>query len=213
MAGVKICGLSDEASVDAALEGGARYIGFVFFAKSPRNIAHDRAAALAARIRGRADIVALTVDADDGALETIRARLAPDYIQAHGQEPPARVASMQRFASKGIIKVLHVARAADLAAADAYLGPAAMLMFEAKPPEGADRPGGNGMPFDWGILKGQRFTRPWLLAGGLTPENVSEAIATSGAQLVDVSSGVEKAPGIKDPLRIEAFLAAAGATD
>lgn len=209
MAQAKICGVNSTEALDAALVGGARMIGLVFFAKSPRHLAFDKAAALAARARGKAEIVAVTVDAPDALLEDIRAAAAPDWVQAHGAENPARLTAMRRFAGRGIIKALGVSRSADLAAAAAFAGSADMFLFDAKAPEGADRPGGNALAFDWKILSGQRFSRPWLLSGGLHAENVREAVTASGASLVDVSSGVESAPGLKDAQKISQFLAAA----
>ena len=210
MADVKICGLTDPQSVRATLDGGARFIGFMFFAKSPRNVTLDQAAALAGPARGRAEIVAVTVDASDDALAAIQTVLKPDYIQGHGAETPARVAAMRRFAPKGVIKAFGIATAEDLAAT-AQFQEADYLLLDAKAPAGAERPGGNGAAFDWTILQGRRLPRPWMLSGGLTPQNAAEAIALSGAALVDVSSGVEARPGVKDPERIAAFLAAAGA--
>ncbi len=207
----KICGLSDVPGVDAALAGGARYVGFVFFPKSPRNIAPDKAAALAAPARGRADIVAVTVDATDEALATISAALRPDWIQLHGAEAPARVAAARRYARKGVIRAFGIARAADFASVDAYASVADAFLFDAKAPPEAALPGGNGAAFDWRILSGRTIARPWFLSGGLSAENLAEAVAESGAGAVDVSSGVERAPGVKDPLRIAEFLAAAKA--
>lgn len=207
MAEVKICGITSTEALDAALAGGARFVGFVVFPKSPRHLPRDKLAALTARARGRAEIAIVTVDADDAALADI-ATLRPDWIQLHGAESPARVAEARRHASRGAIKALGLARAADLAAAAAYEPVADMLLFDAKPPPGG-LPGGNAVAFDWAILAGRTFARPWFLSGGLTPDNVDEAIAASGAALVDVSSGVESAPGLKDPDRIAKFLAAA----
>lgn len=209
MAEAKICGLSDPEGVDAALAGGARYVGFVFFPKSPRNVNAEKAASLAVRARGRADIVAVTVDADDELLALIARTLRPDWVQLHGAETPARVAMARQHASKGVIRAMGVARAADLAAIDAYAEAADAFLFDAKAPADAALPGGNGAAFDWRILAGRKFARPWFLSGGLDAGNVAEAIATSAARMVDVSSGVEQAPGVKDPLRIAAFLAAA----
>ena len=209
MAETKICGLNDPAGVAAALHGQARYLGFVFFAKSPRNVSPERAAALAAPAADRADTVAVTVDADDETLAIIAATLKPDWIQLHGREDPARAVAVRRFARKGVIKAIGVARADDLAAAGRFTSAAEALMFDAKAPEGASLPGGNGAAFDWQMLLGRRFERPWFLSGGLTPENVAEAVAASGAGAVDVSSGVESAPGVKDAERIARFLTAA----
>jgi phosphoribosylanthranilate isomerase len=208
MAEAKICGLNDAAGVDAALLGGARYLGFVFFPKSPRHVSPEQAACLASRARGRADLTAVTVNADDILLAEVAATLKPDWIQAHGSESLARVGAMRRFAAKGVIKAIPVAVPADLAEADAFAGPADLLMFDAKAPAGAELPGGNGVAFDWAMLKGRRFSKPYLLSGGLNRANVAEAIQLSGASLVDVSSGVETRPGLKDPARIAAFLAA-----
>jgi phosphoribosylanthranilate isomerase len=209
MADVKICGLRTPETVDAALAGGARFVGLMIFPKSPRNISLPDAASLAARVRGRAKIVAVTVNADDALLGQIQTAFAPEYLQLHGSETPARVSAARRFAGEGVIKVLPVATREDLAPAGSFEPVADFLMFDAKAPPEADRPGGHGAAFDWKLLTERRFSRPWLLAGGLTPENVEQAIAASGAPVVDVSSGVESAPGIKDAGRIAAFLAAA----
>ncbi len=210
MARAKICGINDAAAMDAALAGGAQFVGLVFFPNSPRHLSLDRAAALAARARGRAEIVAVLVDAPDALLAQIAAAIAPDFVQAHGRESPARIAALRQFAGKGAIKALGVARSEDLAQALAFEAAADMLLFDAKPPPGAP-PGGNALAFDWKILANQRFSRPWLLSGGLNPDNVGEAISASGAALVDVSSGVETAPGLKDAAKIAQFLAAARA--
>jgi phosphoribosylanthranilate isomerase len=209
MIDVKICGLKSAETVEAALAGDARWIGFVFFPPSPRNIAPEAARPLAALARGKADIVAVTVDAGDALLAMIAERVAPDWIQIHGKETPARAAEVRRFARKGVIKALPIARGEDFAAAAPFEPVADWLMFDAKAPPETDRPGGHGASFDWAMLSGRRFGRPWLLSGGLTPENVPAALAASGARALDVSSGVESAPGIKDPARIAAFLAAA----
>jgi phosphoribosylanthranilate isomerase len=209
MTDVKICGLKTVETVEAALRGDARFVGFMFFPPSPRNIAPDAARPLAQIARGRADVVAVTVDADDTLLSLIAERVAPDWIQLHGRETPARSAEIKRFARKGVIKVVPIARSDDFAAAAPFEPVAEWLMFEAKAPAGADRPGGHGIAFDWGMLAGRKFGRPWMLAGGLTPENAAAAIAASAAPALDVSSGVESSPGIKDAARIAAFLAAA----
>lgn len=208
---VKICGLKDPAALDAALRGGARYVGFVHFPKSPRHLPLAQAGALAARARGRAEIVALTVDPSDETLAAVAAELKPDWIQLQGSETPKRLAEARRYAGKGVWKALGIANAEDLQAAAAYQGAADLILLDGKPPQGADRPGGHGAAFDWKILQGRAPRQSWMLAGGLTPENVAEAIQLSGAAAVDVSSGVESAPGVKDPARITAFLAAAGA--
>ncbi|MGE3302332.1 MAG: phosphoribosylanthranilate isomerase [Hyphomonadaceae bacterium] len=206
MTGAKICGLKTPETLEAAIAGGARWAGFMAVAKSPRYLAPEAAAALAARGRGRIETVAVVSDADDALLAALQAAFAPDWIQLHGRETPARTAAARRFARKGVIKALGIAGAEDLAQAAPFEGAADMFLFDAKPPAGADRAGGHGLAFDWRILQGRRFARPWMLSGGLTPENVAAAIAESAAPAVDVSSGVETAPGIKDAGRIAAFL-------
>ncbi len=208
MATAKICGLSTPEAVTAALEGGASHIGFVIFEASPRTIAPEAAARLAEPARGRTKLVAVTVDPDDALLDRICATLKPDLVQLHGRETPPRVAAVRARTGAEVIKVLAVAEADDLAQASAFDGAAQHLMFETKPPKDAERPGGHGAAFDWAILAGRRFERPWFLAGGLDPWNVGEAVRTSGASLVDVSSGVERGPGVKDPALISAFLEA-----
>lgn len=208
MAEAKICGITSTEALDAALHGGARYVGFVVYPRSPRHLSRDKLAALAAKARGQAEIVIVTVDADDELLAGLAAYAQPDWIQLHGSEGPGRVSNAARYAQKGVIKALGVARAGDLIEAEAYAPVADMLLFDAKPPAGG-LPGGNALAFDWAILAGRRFSRPWLLSGGLSPENVAEAITASGAPAVDVSSGVEAAPGLKDPDKIARFLAAA----
>lgn len=202
----KICGLTTPEAVRASLEAGAEYLGFTFFPPSPRAVRVSEAARLAEPARGRARIVALTVDPDDALIDEIRAGLAPDLIQLHGKETPARVREAGRRAAAAAIKALPVSDAADLDAARQYEGAADHLMFDARPPKGADRPGGHGAAFDWALLMGRRFSRPWFLAGGLDPWNVAEAVRLSGAATVDVSSGVERGPGLKDPALIAAFL-------
>ncbi len=203
----KICGLSTPEAVRAAVDGGASHIGFVFFPKSPRNIAPEAAARLAPPARTRnVKIVALTVDPTDAEVDAIVEGLSPDLIQLHGRESPSRVREIGQRSGRGLIKVLPVSEAADLAPSGAYEPLVEHLMFDAKPPKDAERPGGLGEPFDWTLLTGRRFARPWLLAGGLDPWNVGKAISASGAPLVDVSSGVERGPGLKDPALITAFL-------
>jgi phosphoribosylanthranilate isomerase len=209
---IKICGLSDEESVDAALEAGADHVGFVFFARSPRNVTLARAGTLAARARGRAGIVALIVDADDGMLRDIVTALAPDLLQLHGKESPERVAKIRALTGRPVMKAIGVAAAADLGGLQDYSG-ADRLLLDAKAPSGATRPGGNGAVFDWSLLTGLSFARPWLLSGGLHAGNVGEAIRVSGAPGVDVSSGVESAPGRKDPALIHQFVAAVRTAD
>ena len=206
---VKICGLSTPETVDAALDGGAAFIGFMFFGKSPRNIDPDAAARLAARTRGRARTVAVTVDPSDADLDRIMAAFRPDLIQLHGAETPRRAAQIAERTGAGLIKALPVSESADLAAAGAFDGLVDHLMFDAKPPKDADRPGGGGAAFDWNLLSGRRFERPWFLAGGLDPWNLAEAVRLSGAPMADVSSGVERGAGLKDAGLISAFLDAA----
>jgi phosphoribosylanthranilate isomerase len=206
---VKICGLSTASTLDAALEAGADMVGFVLFPKSPRHIDWATARALGRQVQGRAKIVALSVDADDDTLHRIVDALAPDLMQLHGSETPARVKEIGQLLARPTMKAIGVATRADLAAAEAYEGVADTLLVDAKPPKDAVLPGGNGRPFDWRLTSDFRFTRPWLLSGGLDPDNIASAIALSGARGVDVSSGVESAPGVKDPAKIRAFVAAA----
>jgi phosphoribosylanthranilate isomerase len=205
----KICGVTTPEAVRAALDGGAAYLGFMFFAASPRNIAIEAAARLAEPVRGRARIVAVTVDPSDAELDRIAAGLRPDILQLHGKETPSRVRAAAARSGAGVIKVLPVSEAADLDRACDYEGVAEHLMFEGRPPKDATRPGGTGSSFDWSLLAGRRFQRPWFLAGGLDPWNLAEAVQQSGAPIVDVSSGVERGPGLKDPALITAFLDAA----
>jgi phosphoribosylanthranilate isomerase len=206
---VKICGLSTAATLDAALEAGADMVGFVFFPKSPRHIDWATARALGRRVEGRAKVAALSVDADDEMLERIVDALSPDLMQLHGGETPARVKRIGELCVRPTMKAIGVATGADLAAAEAYEGVADTLLIDAKPPKDAALPGGNGRPFDWSLTRGFHFPGPWLLSGGLDPETVAAAITLSGARGVDVSSGVERAPGVKDPAKIRAFVAAA----
>jgi phosphoribosylanthranilate isomerase len=206
---VKICGLSTGLTLDAALEAGADMVGFVFFSKSPRHIDWATARALGRQAAGRAKIVALSVDADDDTLKRIVDALAPDLMQLHGSESPARVKEISKLFVRPTMKAIGVATRADLAAAEAYEGVADTLLIDAKPPKDAVLPGGNGRPFDWRLTQDFHAPLPWLLSGGLEPDNVGAAIALSGARGVDVSSGVESAPGVKDPARIRAFVAAA----
>jgi phosphoribosylanthranilate isomerase len=206
---VKICGLSTAHTLDAALDAGADMVGFVFFPKSPRHIDWETARALGRQARGRATIVALSVDADDDTLKRIVEVLSPDLMQLHGGETPARVKEIRDLFARPAMKAIGVATRADLAAAEAYEGVADTLLIDAKPPKGAELPGGNGRPFDWSLAREFRPSIPWLLSGGLDPDTVEAAIALSGARGVDVSSGVEKAPGVKDPAKIRAFVAAA----
>ena len=206
---VKICGLSTAAALDAALEAGADMVGFVFFPKSPRHIDWATARALGRQVDGRAKIVALSVEADDDTLTRIVEALSPDLMQLHGGETPARVKEIGALCARPTMKAIGVAARADLAQAEAYEGVADTLLIDAKPPKGAALPGGNGRPFDWSLTRDFSPPVPWLLSGGLDPDTVATAIGLSGAHGVDVSSGVESAPGVKEPAKIRAFVAAA----
>ncbi len=208
---VKICGLVRPQDVDAAVAAGATYAGFVFYPRSPRAVAPAAAAALAARVPPGVAKVALTVDADDAALSAILDAFPADILQLHGAETPARVAEVRARFGLPVMKAVGVATASDLPALDAAMRSSDLLLVDAKPHPGADLPGGNGVPFDWRLVAGRRWPVPWLLAGGLTPANVAAAIRLTGAPGVDVSSGVERAPGVKDADLIAAFAAAAGA--
>ena len=208
MTRVKICGLTTADTLDVALDHGAAFVGAVFFARSPRDISPEDARPLFERARGRAGIVAVTVDADDDLLSRIGAHLRPDFVQLHGHESVVRAADVRRLTGAGIIKVLPVSVPGDLDAVDDWETYADHLMFDARPPEGAALPGGVGASFDWAMMQGLSFRNDWFLAGGLNPENAAKAAAISSAPLLDVSSGVEGAPGVKDPARIAAFLKA-----
>ena len=206
MAEAKICGLSTPEAVQAALEGGAAYLGFVFFPRSPRNLAPELASRLAAPARSKAKVVAVTVDPDDAALDRILAALVPDISQLPGAEDPARVAAVRARTGAAVTKAIPIGADDDFAAVALYEGVADYLMLDAKAAPSAALPGGNGEAFDWSLAATRRFARPWFLAGGLDPWNVTEALALSRAPLVDVSSGVERGPGYKDPRLITAFL-------
>ncbi len=208
MTTVKICGLTTPETLDAALDQGAAFVGAVIFRKSPRHIDPLHAATLFEQARGRAKIVAVTVDADDEVLTEIALILKPDLIQLHGRETPERAVEVRRLTGAGIIKALPVSTPADLEAAAEWEDVADHLMFDARPPEGSDLPGGVGASFDWAMMQGRTYRNPWFLAGGLNPENAARAAAISGAPMLDVSSGVESAPGVKDTARIAAFLQA-----
>ncbi|HVZ13414.1 MAG TPA: phosphoribosylanthranilate isomerase [Bauldia sp.] len=208
---VKICGLSTEETLDAALAAGADMVGFVFFPRSPRFVSTAVATRLADRARGRAEIAALAVDLDDAELSAIVDAVAPDWFQLHGRESAERVADIRRRFKRRTMKAIGVATESDLGAAEDFAAVADMLLIDAKPPKDATRPGGNGAPFDWSVLRGFAPGVPYLLSGGLTPGNVAEAIHVTGATGVDVSSGVETTPGRKDPALIRAFIANARA--
>ena len=206
---VKICGLKTEAALEAALAGGADFVGLVFFPPSPRNVTLAVAKALAAEARGRARIVALMVDPDDALIAQVVASAAPDLIQLHGYETPTRVAEVRARWGISVMKAVPVETAEDAHAARQFSPAADLILFDARAPADSARPGGNGAPFDWRTLLGVTEGIPFVLSGGLTPDNVAEAIRLTGATTVDVSSGVESSPGEKDPELIRHFLRAA----
>jgi len=203
---IKICGLSTPETLDAAIGGDASHVGFVHFPKSPRHVDADRLAALAQRVPAHVAKVGVTVGADDGTLDHIIAAGGLDAIQLHGKETPERMAALRaRFPGVKLWKAIAVKTAADIMGAARYTGLADLILFDAKTPDHADLPGGMGLRFDWKLMQGHRATGPWGLSGGLDANNVAEAIGITGARLVDVSSGVESAPGIKDVDKIAAF--------
>ena len=206
---VKICGLTRPEDVSAAAEAGAAYGGFVFFPKSPRNLSPDVARDLALLAPPGLAKVALVVDATDDLLDAICEAVPLDMLQLHGKESPERVAAVRTRYGLPVMKAVGVATEADLPKIGLYAQVADQILVDAKPPKGAALPGGNGVAFDWRLIAGREWARPWMLAGGLSPENVAEAVRLTGARQVDVSSGVESAPGIKDAARIAAFIAAA----
>jgi phosphoribosylanthranilate isomerase len=209
---VKICGLKTPQDIAAAAEAGAAYIGFNFFAKSPRSVTPQEAAALAVEAPIGMCKVALVVNADDAMLDEITSVVPLDMIQLHGQETPERVAEVKARYGLPVMKVLGVSSLEDVQRIDAYEGVADQILVDAKAPKDAVLPGGNGVAFDWRLLAQKKYWRaPWMLAGGLKPENVAEAIRVTGARQVDVASGVESAPGEKDPARIKSFCEAANA--
>jgi phosphoribosylanthranilate isomerase len=209
MVEVKICGLSTVETMQAALDAGVDFVGLAFFQKSPRNVSLAQAAELANRARGRAKIVTFVVDADDQLLKQIAEDVKPDFIQAHGKETPDRIAAIQALTGIPVYKVLRVSTVEHVAKAKDYEG-CPFILYDAMPPEGAVLPGGNGLTFDWTILKDAEH--PFMLAGGLNPRNVAEAIKVTKAEMVDVSSGVESAPGVKDVNLIRKFIEAAKAS-
>lgn len=210
---IKICGLKTEEAVAAALAGGATHIGFIFFPKSPRNIDPETAGRLRELARGRALAVAVTVDADDVFLDTIVAAMQPDILQLHGRETPERVAELKARHGLPVMKALSVSTASDLEAISPYVDTADRFLFDAKPPKGSDLPGGNGVSFDWTLLANglPAGASNYMLSGGLTAQNVGEAIRLAGPPGLDISSGVESAPGIKDVALIERFFGAVAA--
>ncbi len=206
---VKICGLTSETAIAAVAEAGASYVGFVFFSKSPRNLGLERAARLAAAVPSGLLRVAVTVDASDSLLKGIRTTVPIDILQLQGTESPARVARIRDTFGVPVIKAVGIEDESDLDSLAGYGEVADQLLVDAKPPRGIDLPGGNGLRFDWRLLSGRHLPVPWMLAGGLTPENVAEAIHLAGARQVDVSSGVERSPGIKDIQLVRSFVSAA----
>ncbi len=206
---VKICGLSTPEAVGAATRGGAKYVGFVFFPPSPRNLNPMDAAPLVRTVPPNVTRVGLVVDGEDSFLDAIMSHVPLDVLQFHGSESPQRVAEIKNRYGLPVMKSVAVAGPGDIEKACAYEGSADRLLFDARPPAGASRPGGNALAFDWELIRDQTWKVPWMLAGGLTAENLAEAVAASGAACVDVSSGVEDAPGVKNIEKITAFLQAA----
>lgn len=206
MTRAKICGVTTPEAIRVASEGGAAFIGLVAFPRSPRHLSVEAMADLLAEAGRPVPVVVLTVDADDALLADIRDRVRPDFIQLHGSETPERAKEVRSVIGAGLIKALPISTAEDVAAAEVWEAHVDHLLLDARPPKEADRPGGLGHAFDWGLLSELKLSKPWFLAGGLTPANVAEAITQTGAPLVDVSSGVESAPGVKDTGLIRAFL-------
>ena len=210
----KICGLSQPDAVAAAIAGGAAFLGFVFYKPSPRNVSAARVAELCASVPAGITRVGLFVDADDATIAAVLAVAPLDLLQLHGSESPSRIAEVKSRFARPVMKALPIADAEDVAAADPYLDIADRLLFDARPPRRpAALPGGNGLVFDWRLIAGRRWPLPWMLSGGLTAANVAEGVRLTGARAVDVSSGVESAPGVKDTAKIAEFLAAVGAID
>lgn len=205
---VKICGLKDAEAIGAAVGGGASYVGLVFYPPSPRVVTPAQARDLGALVPPAVKKVGLFVDPDDALLDRVLSQAPLDMIQLHGDEDPARVARIKTRTKLPVLKAIKIAKRADIDAADDFEDVADMLLFDAKAPtDMADAlPGGNGLVFDWNLLAGRRWKRPWMLSGGLDAGNVAQAVRISGARAVDVSSGVESAPGVKDPAAIKAFL-------
>jgi phosphoribosylanthranilate isomerase len=206
---VKICGLSTPEALDVALDEGADMVGFVFFPPSPRHLAFEAARLLGQRVRGRAQKVALTVDADDAWFEAIAQSLRPDLLQLHGSETAARVAALKQRFGLPVMKAVPIAQKGDLVLAGNYIAAADRILFDARAPKEATRPGGLGRAFDWRLLENLALGVPFMLSGGLDAGNVAEALRITKAPGVDVSSGVERAPGEKDPDKIRAFIRAA----
>ncbi len=208
---IKICGLKTEAALASAIDGGASHVGFIFFPKSPRYVTPQEAAMLRARASGKAKAVAVTVDADDAFLDAIVAAMEPDMLQLHGAESPERVAAVKARYGLPVMKALAVQEAADLARVAPYRGIAARFLFDARPPAGSELPGGNGVRFDWTILAGLDAGVDYMLSGGLDAANIGDALRLANPPGIDISSGVESAPGVKDAALIEAFFKAVAA--
>lgn len=211
MAQVKICGLRNRGDLAAAAAAGAAWGGLVFYPPSPRHVTLADARWIAVARPEGLPLVALTVDATDAEIEAVVEAIPVSMLQLHGAESPERAAELRERFRLPVMKAVGVSEEGDLDGLPAYRGAIDMLLIDARPPEGAEIPGGNGVAFDWRLIQGQSFPMPWMLAGGLTPENVAEAVRLTGAEWVDVSSGVEKARGVKDPARIAAFVRAAQA--
>ncbi|MCO6390911.1 phosphoribosylanthranilate isomerase [Aliihoeflea aestuarii] len=205
---IKICGLKTEAAVNAALGNGASHIGFIFFEKSPRHIEPDEAHRLREGARGKAKAVAVTVDADDAVLDAIVSAMSPDMIQLHGKETPQRASEVKQRYGLPVMKAFAVSTPDDLALIAPYRGIADRFLFDAKPPKGSDLPGGNGVSFDWRLLAALDRDVDYMLSGGLNVGNIGDALRQTNPPGIDISSGVESAPGIKDPALIEEFFAA-----
>ncbi len=203
---VKICGLTRDQDVEAAIAYGASYLGFIVEANSPRKLSLLEAALLAAPAMGIIPRVAVTVNADDQLLYALRKYMSPDYIQCHGDEPPERVAEIAQKYDVKTIKAVAISNSSDMKTAEAYSGACDFILYDAKPPKGANVRGGHGQSFDWNILKAAPRPKIWALAGGLTPENAAEAMRRTNAPILDVSSGVEAGPRLKDALKIRAFM-------
>ncbi|THF58781.1 phosphoribosylanthranilate isomerase [Ollibium composti] len=205
---IKICGLKTDVALEAALAGGASHVGFIFFPKSPRNIEPDAAGRLRQAARGKASAVAVTVDADDALLDRIVAVMAPDMLQLHGSETPVRAAEIRARYGLPVVKAVSVRTASNLAAIEPYRGIVDRFLFDAKPPKGSELPGGNGVSFDWSLLARIPAGTDYFLSGGLNAGNIGEALRVAAPPAIDISSGVESAPGVKDPALIEAFFRA-----
>jgi len=205
---IKICGLTDPADIPAAIVAGASYVGFVFFPKSPRHLGLEAAAEMARSVPEGIARVALTVDADDAMLDELTGAVPLDMLQLHGHESPARVAGIKKRYGLPVMKAVGISGETDLSQIDFYAKAADQLLIDTKPPPEASRPGGNARTFDWQLLSGRRWTVPWMLAGGLNAGNVAEAIRVTGTRQVDVSSGVETAPGVKDATLMMDFTSA-----